>query len=56
MSDEQKTILWTRPMLDRFKKVYKQAVAAKVETFMFEGNEYVPSYAGYLIEFLEGRL
>jgi hypothetical protein len=56
MSDERKMINWTRPMLERFKKEYQKAVAAKKDTFVFDGNEFVVSYAKYLIEYLESKL
>lgn len=56
MSNEQKMISWTRPMLERFKKEYQKAVAAKTDTFIFDGNEFVVSYAKYLIEYLETKL
>ena len=37
----------------RLKVVYKKAKPKEV--FIFEGNEYLKEYAGYLIEYLEGR-
>lgn len=43
-------------MLERFKKAYEQAVAAKADTFLFDGNEFVVGYAKYLIVFLETKL
>jgi predicted GTPase len=54
MSDP--VISWTRPMLERFKKAYATAVTANADTFRFDGNEFVRSYARYLIEYLEERL
>lgn len=35
----------------RLKKAYAKCAAGK--TFMFEGNEYLKEYAGYLIQHLE---
>lgn len=52
----QTTITWNRPMLARFKKAYNKAVEDKVETFVFDGHEFVPAYAKYLIEYLTGQL
>ena len=55
MSDEkQEYITWTPSKLREFKKVYKAFKDHKA-SFKFEGNEYYPGYAKYLIEFLEGR-
>jgi len=53
MNEPQKTINWTPEMLRRFKMAYKDAVAAKKDTFLFDGNEFVVSYAKYLIEYLD---
>ena len=49
-------INWTRPMLERFKKAYADAVAQGLDDFIFDGNEFVTDYAKYLIEYLDGRL
>jgi len=46
-------VAWTLPMLKRFKVAYQEAAAAKADTFMFDGNEFVVGYAKYLIEYLE---
>ncbi len=43
---------WTRPMYDRFRKAYAVAVKAGHESFVFDGNEFVTSYAKYLLEWL----
>ena len=51
-----KVINWTRPMFARFKIAHKKAVDEKKESFMFDGNEVVTSYAKYLIEYLGGKL
>ncbi len=48
------SITWTLPKLERFKKAHKTAVDASQETFTFEGHEFVPRYAAYLIEYLDG--
>lgn len=53
---EMKTISWDKPMLARFETAYAEAVKHKVEVFTFEGNEFVPGYAKYLIEYLKGSL
>jgi len=39
-----------------FKKCYENALQNKVTEFEYKGNEYVVSYAKYLIEFLESKL
>ena len=47
-----KTINFNKTMLKRFKKTYN---ACDTECFMFEGNEYLKTYAKYVIEYLEGK-
>lgn len=49
-------INWDRAMLERFKIAWIKARAAKLDSFKFDGNEFVTSYATYLIEYLEGVL
>jgi hypothetical protein len=50
------TINWTRPKLEKFKKARASAVARGSESFLFEGQEVLCSYARYLIEYLESVL
>ena len=52
MCAEQPLIRWTRPMLERFKVAHQAAVSMKADTFVFDGHEFVVSYAKYLIEYL----
>lgn len=54
---EQKVIEWTKPMLERFRKEYSKAKSEKqpTDTFVFDGNTFVISYAKYLIEYLDMR-
>lgn len=40
-------------MLKRFKAAYQIARKVGEHSFTFEGNEYLVSYAKYLIEYLE---
>jgi hypothetical protein len=51
------TVSWDRPKLDRFKKALNAHYLARKgeETFRFEGNDFVPAYARYMVEFLERR-
>jgi hypothetical protein len=56
MAKEENVVRWTRPKLERFKKTYDAAVANDEEIFVFDGLDYVPDYAKFLIEFLEGEL
>lgn len=53
----QKTVNWTPGMLARFKVAYKAAYKQgdKNSTFIFDGNEFVVSYAKYLIQFLDSQ-
>ena len=55
-------IEWTRPLLERFKQEYEQAVKNELDQFAFYPSAgvmaypFVISYAKYLIEYLEPRL
>jgi hypothetical protein len=40
---------------NRLKRAYNKAVKAKLESFEFDGEEYVVGFAKYLLEYLEGR-
>ena len=42
-----------RETFKRFKRAYKDALAhCPGESFMFQGDEYLKTYAGYVIEYL----
>ena len=45
-------IAWTRELALRLKKAHRQAIKEKQESFVFDGYEFVPAYAGYLLEYL----
>jgi hypothetical protein len=47
------TVTFTANKLKAFKKAYKKAKPKEV--FVFEGNEYLKEYAGYLIQYLEPK-
>lgn len=47
---------WTRLKLEKLKKARASAVARGSESFLFEGQEVLCSYAKYLIEYLESVL
>jgi hypothetical protein len=49
------TINFTPQKLADLKVAYEKAKAAGKESFVFEGNELLVSYAKYLIEYLEGQ-
>lgn len=53
---EDVVITWDRSMLERFKQAYENAQKKNAPTFKFEGNLFVPSYAKYLIEYLDAHL
>ncbi len=40
----------------RFKKFYKEAIRKEEEIFIFDGKEYLVTYAKYLIQYLESKL
>jgi hypothetical protein len=48
------TISWTREKLKRLVAAHAEAVRTSKTEFTFEGNEFVTSYAKYLIEYLKG--
>jgi hypothetical protein len=53
------TITWTRPKLKKFMKAIKECEDQgwdKNRVFVFEGKEFVVSYAKYLAEYLDGIL
>ena len=52
----EKTINFDALKLKEFKKHYNIALNDKKEIFIFEENEYLVSYAKYLIEYLEMSL
>ncbi len=55
MSDEPKMIDVTPKFFSDLKKAYQKALEEKKESFSFEGNEYLVTYAKYMIEYLEGE-
>ena len=48
-----KKLSWTKETFLKFKKDYEIALKENHESFFFEGNEFLVSYAKYLIEYLE---
>ncbi len=50
-----KVMVWTAPMLARFKVAYAKAGEQRREVFAFEDHLFDIGYAKYLIEFLETR-
>lgn len=48
-------VLFNPSILKRFKQTYADAVASKADLLVFDGNEYVPAYAKYLIEYLDNH-
>jgi len=53
MAAPPNAIPWDRPMLERFKSALALAPGDKHSVFTFDNNEFVKSYAKYLIEYLE---
>lgn len=54
MSDRQ--VSFDIPTRERLRQAYEAAKAAGTDVFTFEGNEYLVSYARYLLEYLDTRL
>ena len=48
-----KQLAWTMKQFLAFKKAYSVALNQQSDSFFFEGNEFLTSYAKYLIEYLE---
>lgn len=53
MKSDRVEIIWTPEMLERFIRSYRSAVADNLDTFTFDGNEFVREYAKYLIKYLD---
>lgn len=53
MSDEIKHVEFTPQKLKDLKDSYKSAVKYNQDSFWFDGNEVITSYAKYLIEYLD---
>lgn len=49
-------IHWTKPMRERLRKAHKKAIKDNKDSFIFENNEYVTRFAGYLLEYLDKKL
>jgi hypothetical protein len=47
-----KSVSWTRPKLIRFAKAYEAAKANGCDSFVFDGDDYLVSYAKYMLQFL----
>jgi hypothetical protein len=54
-NNEYKQITWTPQLLGQFKRAYQTALDNGIEVFTFQDNQYVPSYARYLIQYLESQ-
>lgn len=50
-----KMINFDRQKLRELKTLYNKAVKENKESFMYNGDEYLTSYAKYVIEYLETR-
>ena len=48
-------VVWNKKKFGLFKRAYKKALNGKVHTFKFDQHEFSTSYAGYLVEYLEGQ-
>lgn len=58
MTDRREALaIWDRPKLERFKKALEAARPnGRDSAFQFDGADFLVSYAGYLVEYLEGKL
>jgi hypothetical protein len=50
-----KEVAFTEKTLKEFEIACKKALDAQHNTFIFEGNEYLPAYAKYMIEYLKTK-
>lgn len=59
MSDLPVEINWTSEKVSSFKKAYagsqKRKSAERAKMFTWEGYQFIPAYAAYLIQFLEDK-
>lgn len=55
-NENKKTITFDRQELSNFKRSYTVAIRNKKDQFTFQGNQFLVSYAKYLIECLEIKL
>ena len=55
-NDERPTLLWSRSDLERFKNAYAAAPGDGDATFKFDGDNFLKSFAKYLIEYLDPLL
>lgn len=53
--NDTKMINFDKQKYEALRKAYDKAVADKKESFMFEGNEWVTTYAKYALEYLEPK-
>jgi hypothetical protein len=53
--NSQAEVVFTPEKLKRFKEAYQIAADKCVDIFVFDGNEYLTSYAKYLVEYLENK-
>jgi hypothetical protein len=51
-----KMINFDRQKLKELKNLYNKAVKDNKESFIYNGDEYLTSYAKYVIEYLETKL
>ena len=49
------TISFNQESFKNFKSEYNSAVENKLEMFVFEGNEFLTSYAKYVVEYLKSK-
>jgi hypothetical protein len=50
------TISFNKESFKNFKKEYNSSVENNKEMFVFEGNEFLTSYAKYVVEYLTTQL
>ncbi len=54
-NDNTATISFTPEMLRRLKAEHQRAKDAGETSFVFDGNDFLVSYAGYVIQFLDNQ-
>ncbi len=55
MTSKPEVVHWTPAKRARLLSAYEHAVAHNEPQFAFEGNEFVTSYAKYLLEYLNDQ-
>jgi hypothetical protein len=54
--NEGKHLIIDQEVSDKLRAAYNQAMADKCDAFLFQGHQFLTSYAKYMLEYIDGRL